>query len=311
MVNEVIALFESAPDDQLTTYDDWDAGRGGLLFASEFLDNNIPNYRAASLDGASVIARDLMINVATAVVNRGNRLSDAPGQYLQWISPNDGGKWLGQSHGSAGVLHGLMLVPEVYIDNATARALIIGTLDHIVSLQQPSGNFPTEYYNTSQDELVQWDHGAPGVMAVLAQASFLYSNTSNTDAKAEANVSGWLASALRAADCTWERGLLVKGLQLCHGISGNTYMQLTLAQWFAKLPEGVCDDCVVDKYIWRALRFQDFVSVSPDVSDPEYMRKPTPDPYDFYTASYEAGAATWADLLANANSPILATMVAY
>jgi len=45
-----------------------------------------------------------------AVINRGARLSAAPSQYLQWLSPNDGGKWLGQSHGSAGVLHGLLTV---------------------------------------------------------------------------------------------------------------------------------------------------------------------------------------------------------
>lgn len=41
------------------------------------------------------------------------------------------------------------------------------------------------------------------------------------------------------------------------------------------------------------------------------MRKPTPDPYDFYTASYEAGAATFGDLLAHTNDPIHVTMPAY
>jgi len=323
MVTQVVNIFEASQSDSQAPYDDWDAGRGGLLFASPYLDRNTPNYQKAYNVNGGIISRELMVNIATAVVNRGNKLSDAPGQYLQWVSPNDGGKWLGQSHGSAGVLHGLLLVPEVYIDNATARGLILGTLDHIVSLQQPSGNFPTEYYNPSDDVLVQWDHGAPGVMAVLSEAAYRYSNTSNTDAKKEANTTSWMNSAIKAADCTWERGLLVKGLQLCHGISGNTYMQITLAQWLSRLNDNDCDncetvcdesnnnDCDPNKYIWRAIQFQNFVSVSPDVSDPEYMRKPTPNPYEFYTASYEAGAVTFGDLIANAETPIRSTMPLY
>jgi hypothetical protein len=51
-------------------------------------------------------------------------------------------------------------------------------------------------------------------MSVLAQASLVYVDpVVNPDV----NVSQWVDSAQRAADCTWERGLLVKGLMLCHG----------------------------------------------------------------------------------------------
>jgi len=61
---------------------------------------------------------------------------------------------------------------------------------------------------------VQWDHGAPGVMSILAQASLVYVDPV---ANPDVNLSSWLVSLQRAADCTWERGLLVKGLMLCHG----------------------------------------------------------------------------------------------
>jgi hypothetical protein len=38
----------------------------------------------------------------------------------------------------------------------------------------------------------------------------------------------YLAAASRAADTLWERGLLRKGVGLCHGIAGNGYAFLSL-----------------------------------------------------------------------------------
>jgi hypothetical protein len=58
--------------------------------------------------GLPVIPLALLAPVAQAVINRGARLSASPDEYLEWLSPNDGGKWLDMSHGSAGVLHGLL-----------------------------------------------------------------------------------------------------------------------------------------------------------------------------------------------------------
>ena len=39
------------------------------------------------------------------------------------------------------------------------------------------------------------------------------------------------AAAERAAEQVWERGLLLKGLSLCHGLAGNAYAFLALARW--------------------------------------------------------------------------------
>ena len=50
---------------------------------------------------------------------------------------------LGQSHGSSGVLQQLLAVPGL-LRNETVASLVRATLDHIVSVQFPSGNFPTE-----------------------------------------------------------------------------------------------------------------------------------------------------------------------
>jgi hypothetical protein len=333
LVGRVEAAFAAAPTS--APFDDWDSGRAGLLYAAEFLEENVVFNNSlrrsrsgeVSASDASIIPRETVTAVAEAVVTRGASLSREEG-YMEFVSPNDGEMWLGQSHGSAGVLHGLLrYAPEIFTSNATARGLILGTLDHIVSKQQESGNFPSEYYDDDADVLVQWDHGAPGVMSVLAEASLKLLqlaavNPDNATApmtwdEARPYVQRYVASALKAADCTWERGLLTKGLQMCHGITGNTYMQLRLASLVRQINSeglqfGLSAVANPDTYVWRALQFQRFVMNTPELNDPNLMRKPTPDPFAVYTASYESAAVIFQDLVAHADDPISARgMLAY
>ena len=100
------------------------------------------------------------------------------------------------------------------------------------------------------------------------------------------NNSSYMDSAMLAADCTWERGLVTKGLMLCHGIMGNTYMQIYLY----KISKDI-------KYMDRALKFQEFVSQTPDLYELDLMRIPTPNPYSLYGGSYESAIMLWIDLL--------------
>lgn len=55
------------------------------------------------------------------------------------------------------------------------------------------------------DRLVQFCHGAPSLVMLLAQANLVYGRDDY-----------WQA-ALEAAEVVWHRGLLAKGLGLCHG----------------------------------------------------------------------------------------------
>ncbi|KAJ3338574.1 LanC-like protein 2 [Gonapodya sp. JEL0774] len=65
-------------------------------------------------------------------------------------------------------------------------------------------------------DLVQWCHGASGwVLSCLKGYEIL------ADTKC-------LEEARKVADVVWERGLLKKGVGLCHGISGNAYAFLHL-----------------------------------------------------------------------------------
>ena len=118
----------------------------------------------------------------------------------------------------------------------------------------------------------------------------------------------YLQAAERAADCVWyifssaisnqtspflrKRGLVVKGLMLCHGITGNTYMQIYLGKHTGN-----------PKYIWRALQFQRFIQSYPPLWDPSKMRQPTPSPWYFYIGSYESAIPLWADLASFASEP--------
>ena len=310
LVDNVRSIFATAP--QMAPYDDWDSGRSGLLYAAHFLKENVKHAPA----NCTTIEQEAVKAVAEAIVTRGAALARGEG-YMEFISPNDGGRWLGQSHGSAGVCHGLIsYAPEVFRENATARALILGTLDHIASKQMPSGNFPSEYYDDDADELVQWDHGAPGIMTVLAHAALevsqLASNGTLAWPDAQEYVERYTTSAVKAADCTWERGLLTKGLQMCHGIVGNTYQQLRLAALIRELNSRNDTGVEPDRFTWRALQFQRFVMRTPELNDPQLMRKPTPDPFAVYTASYESASVIFQDLASHSDYPFdVRGMLAY
>ena len=272
-VAEVRDLFVSGAG----KYDDFDSGRAGLLYAARFLQANVAPYGSPKIN-ATDVAR-----MASAIVDRGAATGRAAGNaFLSWHGPNDAGLWLGQSHGSAGIIQQLLLAAPDFVDsNATAAALIRATLLNMVDVQFPDGNFPTEYYNNSQDYLVQWDHGAPGVSAALLAGWRAFPGGEEGER--------FLSAARRALQCTWKRGLIVKGLMNCHGVGGNTWMLLNAGQVTGN-----------QTYMYRALAFQDLVANTPLLSDPSVMRQPQPlpeGPWQFWTGSYESAIELWTDLI--------------
>jgi len=196
--------------------------------------------------------------------------------FLQWHGPNDNGLWIDTSHGSAGVIYSLLIASPGILQNNTARSLIYRTVNHTVDQQQPSGNFPTEYYTPADDMLVQWDHGAPGMTAMLWRAAQAF------------NDSHILVSAQKAQDCIWNRGILSKGLMQCHGISGNTYMMLDMYQ-----------GTMNNTYLYRAIQMQTFVMTYPLLHDPSTMRVPSPadEAFQHWVGSYPGAVVLWADFL--------------
>ncbi|KAL0406824.1 UNVERIFIED_CONTAM: LanC-like protein GCR2 [Sesamum latifolium] len=98
----------------------------------------------------------------------------------------------------------------------------------------PSGNYPSSE-GSETDRLVHWCHGAPGVALTLAKAAKVFGSEE------------FLQAAMDAGEVVWNRGLL-KRVGVCHGISGNAYVFLSLYQLTGKL-----------EFLYRAKAFACFL----------------------------------------------------
>uniref|UniRef100_UPI00358DD970 lanC-like protein 3 n=1 Tax=Myxine glutinosa TaxID=7769 RepID=UPI00358DD970 len=101
------------------------------------------------------------------------------------------------------------------------------------------GNWPPvmcEQIRSDDDQLVHWCHGAPGVALLFVKAFQLSGRPQ------------YLAACERAAQCVWNKGLLLKGPGTCHGVAGNGYLFLVLYR--------LTQD---PKYFYRAWRFMEFM----------------------------------------------------
>lgn len=99
----------------------------------------------------------------------------------------------------------------------------------LLQMPCPSGNFPSSL-GKKTDSLVQWCHGAPGFIPLLCYLGNHHNVMENTSQHKPPTVS-YAHLAKQASECIWERGLLTKGMGLCHGISGNAYAFLTLYRY--------------------------------------------------------------------------------
>ena len=62
--------------------------------------------------------------------------------------------------------------------------------------------------------LVQWCHGAPALLTTLATMHATFGSKHGNHFE---------QCMLSVSEVIWKRGLLTKGLGLCHGIAGNGY----------------------------------------------------------------------------------------
>ncbi len=122
--------------------------------------------------------------------------------------------YYGAAHGLFGILYVLMKAIEVTgaITDPDLLEMIKKTCEQIVKAQFPTGNFPPSFGEGSKDKLVHFCHGAPGAIPMLLQAHKMFGDEA------------FLTAALNAGEAVWNRGILLKGNGLCHGIAGNAYM---------------------------------------------------------------------------------------
>ncbi|KAH9282713.1 LanC-like protein 2 [Echinococcus granulosus] len=191
------------------------------------------------LDNGHQIDEDDVRKIVEKVLHEGRSLSEKvasrPGMYSELmkgigkppICPPLMFMWhdkfyLGAAHGFAGILHILLRTHEK-LPNALPKyaleTLILPTVTWLARLQLSSGNWPSSLGSSiGQDRLVQWCHGAPGIVPLLLCA---YKLTGEED---------YLKRAERGGEVIWERGLLTKGCGLCHGSAGSGYALLSLYQ---------------------------------------------------------------------------------
>ena len=170
----------------------------------------------------ATFGQQVVINTIRTIIETGISTARSYRTNLPLLWEWHGSLYLGAAHGIIGILFTLLcFVSELkQVGDEMGRdliALIQQTID-IVDREQTfsSGNLRSSI-GRERDKLVHWCHGAPGYVLLLVKAHHVFGET----------------RYLRRAEhiCNnviYPRGLLHKGVGLCHGISGNAYTFLAV-----------------------------------------------------------------------------------
>eukprot|EP00042_Codosiga_hollandica_P020453 m.66299 g.66299 ORF g.66299 m.66299 type:complete len:439 (-) comp49872_c0_seq1:114-1430(-) len=129
--------------------------------------------------------------------------------------------YLGAAHGIAGILTVLLQAHLEGFLTAPQLHQVRVTINHLLkTFVLSDGNLMSSAESSGGSRLVQWCHGAVGLIQLLNLADLVFGATEED----------YFAHAVKASTQLWARGLLTKGFGLCHGAPGNAYAFLTLAQ---------------------------------------------------------------------------------
>ncbi|KAG6877626.1 hypothetical protein C0993_005538 [Termitomyces sp. T159_Od127] len=207
-------------------------GRAGLLYALLRIRNGLLKARAStsvSADATYLMALkdltsdDVLRIVVDSMIDIGRegaadyavRLktnSDKPIPPLMWT-------WHGKRY--LGAAHGLV---EPYSGD------LVRTFEWLVDLQDPAGNWPSKAPDGAvvehKNDLVQWCHGATGMLMLLSRASLKRSGIILDETLLKK-----VNSAIRkGARIVYHHGLLTKGVGVCHGVAGSVYALLAASR---------------------------------------------------------------------------------
>ncbi|KAH0561428.1 glutathione S-transferase LANCL1 [Cotesia glomerata] len=220
MVAKLKALFNNATK---SSYDELLYGRAGYLYALLFVNKHIPN--AIEDD---VIKQIIYCILTTGKAYAKSRKYNTPLMYIWHDS-----EYLGGAHGLAGIIY-ILLKAREFLTEDQLKNDIEPSIDYLVSLKYPTGNFPSSVGSNS-DKLVHWCHGAPSMTMLFTLAHEIFGRED------------YLEIAKDCGEVIWCRGLLKKGSGICHGVSGNAYTFLCLYQKTKEL-----------KHLYRACKFAEW-----------------------------------------------------
>jgi len=174
--------------DVLDETNEWLYGRAGYLYLLRLLASSFPSPSPVHA---------LLKTAAEELIER---ILAAP---RPWT-------WHGKAY--TGAVHGVMsIVTQIVLTSPSRAQAVQPELEQLLLMQRESGNWPSSLPDSGDDRLVQFCHGAPGmVVSLLALRAYFPNLEARIDRAIE-----------RGRKCIWERGLLTKEPGLCHGIVGN------------------------------------------------------------------------------------------
>lgn len=192
------------------------SGQTGMMHAALAL------YRKTACPIAKRCWKDLYIRGAESLLKHWKQ-DPATGQWL-WQSQIFGPSrhYYGACHGVVGnaniLLQGVDLLPENLTNMIINRT--VTTLQLSAQQNTDMANWPLCTKPDINKLLVQWCHGAAGIVTAMAKTPKI--DSSNTRA---------LDDLLqKTAELVWQAGPLIKGSNICHGTAGNGYAFLYLYQ---------------------------------------------------------------------------------
>ncbi|KAJ7471310.1 hypothetical protein B0H11DRAFT_2041228 [Mycena galericulata] len=213
-------------------------GRAGLLYSLLRL-RSASRRRSASGSGdfaapIQALCSDETIHLLVqSIIRRGESGATAyaaelagqlPAPPLMWTWHEK--RYLGAAHGVAGILHILLLCPGDII--RPYMPSILGTVEWLIGCQDGNGNWPTSAPRVgtflNDNELVQWCHGASGILLFLC--AVLRCATPTAAAPLLGKV---IASVQAGATLVYRHGLLSKGVGICHGVAGSVFALLAVS----------------------------------------------------------------------------------
>ena len=117
-----------------------------------------------------------------------------------------GKAYIGTVHGTIGIITQVVLSDPSYADR------VLRDLEEVLSLQnKENGNWPSSLESGNSDRLVQFCHGATGVVHSLIRLRPYFPRIQEQiDAAIESG-----------RNCVWEKGILTKESCMCHGTTGS------------------------------------------------------------------------------------------
>ncbi|CAI2367935.1 unnamed protein product [Moneuplotes crassus] len=214
-------------------------GHAGLLYCLLLIKDNNPE--CAKVD--KYIFQVTLELIQHGIDNFDELGVDQDKKTLYYDFPHrQGANYLGAAHGVMGIVYLVLkafeFIPLQDIPQACFR-VIKNTCNEIAGMQTEEGNFPMARESLVSD-LVHFCHGAPGAIPFLLKCHEFYEDKK------------FLIAALKAGELVITKGILKKGNNLCHGISGNVYCLMNIYSHLREMYEGEGDpDADKDILKWK------------------------------------------------------------